>query len=94
MKDAPPVMRNDEEAVENAKGQRRNCEEIHRGDSFTMIAQKSRPSFSRLRTSRCFPHPAQDGSLRNIETQHLQFTVDARCAPGRVLGDHAEDQFA
>jgi hypothetical protein len=32
-------------------------------------------------------------TLRNIETQHLQLTVNARCAPGLVFGDHAEDQF-
>jgi hypothetical protein len=46
VKDAPPIMRNDEEAVENAEGERRHGEEIHRGDGFTMIAQKRRPSFA------------------------------------------------
>ena len=43
VQDSPPVMGNDEEAVENAESQRRLGEEVHRGDGFPMIAQKSRP---------------------------------------------------
>ena len=90
----PPVMRNDEEAVENTEGQRRHGEEIHRGYRFTMIAQKRSPSLCRLWTPRRFPHPAQHGSLRNVEAEHLQLAVNARRTPGRILGDHAEDEFA
>jgi hypothetical protein len=52
------------------------------------------PSFSRLRASRPFPHPAQDGALRNIEAKHGQLAVDARGTPGWVLGNHAEDELA
>ena len=59
-----------------------------------MIAQKCGPSFCRLRAPRCFPHPAQDGSLRNIEAKHDQLAVDAWSTPGWVLGNHAEDEFA
>lgn len=36
----PPVMGNDEEAVEDAKSERRHGEEIHGGDGLPMIAQK------------------------------------------------------
>ena len=53
VKDAPPIMRNDEEAIQHAEGQRRHGEEIHCRDGFTMIAQKGRPSLCRLRTPRC-----------------------------------------
>ena len=59
-----------------------------------MVAQKSRPSLCRFGISRSFSHPAQDGSLRNVEAQHLQLTVNAWRTPGGVLGDHAEDEFA
>jgi hypothetical protein len=38
MKDTPPVMSNDEEAVEHAEGERMKSEKIHRGDGLTMIA--------------------------------------------------------
>ena len=91
MKDATPVVRNDEEAEENAKSERRHGEEVHRGDGLTMITQKRRPSFCRLRISRRFSHPPQHGSLRKIEAKYPHFTVDARRTPGRVLGNHSED---
>lgn len=93
MQNTPPVMRNYEEAVQHAESQCRHGEEIHRGDRFPMIAQKCHPRFCRLGTSRCSPHPAQHGSFRNIEAEHLQFAVNARSAPGRVLSNHAKDEL-
>src|ERR1039458_6725184 len=70
MKKTPPVMSNDEEAVEHAEGERMQGEEIHRGDGLTMIAQKRGPTLCRLGISRSLSHPTQHGSLRNIEAQH------------------------
>ena len=70
MKDTPSIMRDDEEAVQHAERQRRHGKEIHRSDGFPMIAQKRRPSLRGLRALRRFPHPAQDGSFRNIEAKH------------------------
>jgi hypothetical protein len=94
VQDTSPVMGDDEEAVENAKSQRRHGKEIHCRDGFTMVAQKGRPALCRLGTPRRFPHPAQYGSLRNLEAKHFQLTVNARSSPGRVLDDHTEDEFA
>jgi hypothetical protein len=93
VKDVPPVVRNHEEAVENAEAQCWHREEIHRCNCFSMIAQKRRPSLGRLRTPRSFPHPAQHRSLRKLEAKHLQFTVSARHSPCRVLGDPLKDEF-
>ena len=93
VKDSPPVVRNDEEAVENAEGQRRNSEEVHRGNRFTMVAQKGVPSFSQLWISGSLSHPAEHSSLRNVEAKHFQFTVNSRRAPSRVLGNHAENEI-
>ena len=87
-------MRNDEEAIENAEGQRRHGEEVHCRNGFTVITQKGRPSLRRLRILRRFPHPAQHGSLGNIEAQHFQLTMNTRRSPDRVLSNHAEDEFA
>src|SRR4051794_35295091 len=42
LKNTPPVMRDDEKAVEHSEGQRRHSEEIHCGNGFPMIAQKRR----------------------------------------------------
>ena len=49
VEDSPTVMCNDEEAIKHAGGHRRNGEEVHRRNSFTMVAQKCRPLFCRLR---------------------------------------------
>ena len=93
VEDAPPVMRNDEEAVEHAEGERRHGEEIHGGNGLAVVAQKRSPSLCRLGIARGFAHPAQNSSLGDIESEHLQFTMNTRRAPGWVLGD-AEDQLA
>jgi hypothetical protein len=94
VKDALPVVRNDEEAVENVNSERRYREEIHCREGFTMIVQKGYPSLCQIRTPGRFPHPAQDRSLRNIEAQHHQLTMNPWCAPGGVFGNHAKDEFA
>jgi hypothetical protein len=92
MQNSPSVMGDDEEAVENAKGQRQHGEEIHPGNNLPMTTQKRGPSLCRLRTPRRFPHPTQDSSFRNIEAKHREFAVDAWRTPGWILGNHAKDQ--
>ena len=42
VENSPPIMRNREEAIKHAEGERRYCEEVHRGDGFPMITQKGR----------------------------------------------------
>jgi hypothetical protein len=93
MQDTPSIVANDEEAIEHSKGDCRHCEEIHCGDSLPMIAEKRKPAFDKLRISGRFAHPAGNGSLGNIETEHKKLTVDARRSPGRILGNHPEDQI-
>jgi len=46
-----PIMRDHEEAVQHAKGQRRHGKEIHRSNGFAVIAQKRRPTLCRLQTT-------------------------------------------
>ena len=71
VEDSPPVMRNDEEAIENAKSQCRHGKEIHCGDGLTVIAQECRPPLCRLRISRSFSHPAQYGPLGDFKAEHV-----------------------
>jgi hypothetical protein len=92
--DSPPVMCDDEEAIKHTERECRQSEEVHRCDNFTVIAEKCRPSLGRLGTPRSFPHPTQNGSLRDIEAEHSELTVDAWRSPSLVLSHHAEDQFA
>jgi len=93
MQDSSLIMRNDEEAVQYVKRQRRNREGIHRSDSRTMITHKDSPSFRRLRILWRSPHPAQSGSFGNFEAKHRQLSVDARSTPSWVLGNHAKDEL-
>ena len=92
VQDAPAIMANNEEAVEKTEGDRRNGEEIHGGDGFTMIAEKSQPPPTRFWVSGRSLHPAGDASLRYIEAEHQKFAVDAGSTPGGVFGHHSEDQ--
>jgi hypothetical protein len=48
--DSAPIMSDNEEAVKDAKGQRRHGKEVHRSNGLTVIAQKSRQSPCRLST--------------------------------------------
>jgi hypothetical protein len=94
VKDSPPVVRDDREAVQQTERHRRHSEEIHGGNPFAVIAEKGRPPLCRLRIARRFPHPAENGALGDFVPEHLQFTVNARRARGGVLRNHAEDEFA
>src|SRR5262249_29195748 len=92
--DPTAAVVDDEKAVEDAECNGRNGEKLHRRNGFPMVAKECRPTFGRLRNSRSPAHPAGDGSLGDIETQHEEFTVNARGAPGWVLRHHLDDQIA
>jgi hypothetical protein len=51
VKDTPTTVRDDEEAIEHTERQGRNGEEVHGGDGFPMIVQKSQPIFGGPRVS-------------------------------------------
>src|SRR5215470_16026944 len=55
---------------------------------------EGKPSLGRLRVLRCSFDPAGDCSLREIEPEHQELTMNAWCSPGRILSDHSEDQIA
>jgi hypothetical protein len=91
--DSAPIMRDHEEAVQHAKGQRRHGKEVPRSNGFTVIAQKRRPSLCRLRRPWRHPHPAQHGPLGNVEAEHPQSAMNAWRTPRWVFGNHAEGEF-
>jgi hypothetical protein len=88
------VVTDDEEAVEHTERDHRHGKEVHRRDGFPVIPQEREPTFGSLRVSRRSSHPAGDGSLRDIESEHEELPVDARRSLGRVFGNHAEDQLS
>ena len=87
-------MADNEKAIQNTKGERWDGEEIHSGNGFPMIPQEREPSLRRIWISRGSPDPPRDTPFREIETQLEQFAVNARRSPGRILGNHTEDQGA
>ena len=92
MQNLTPIMADDKETVQDAKRQRWYGEKVHGSDGFAMIAQKSQPAPAAVRIMIRTPHPARNRSFRDDKPQLEQLAVDAWCSPGRVLGDHAEDQ--
>jgi hypothetical protein len=94
VEDATPITRNHEEGVKHAEGERRDGEEVHRGNSFAVIAQECRSSLCRLWISRRHPHLTRHCTFRNVETEHLQLTVNSWRTPNPILGNRAKDQLA
>jgi len=91
---ATAVIRNDEEAVKNAEGQRRHSEEVHRRNRLAMVVPECHPPLCRFGISGSPPHPTQDSALRDIESKHFQFTMNTWRAPGGILGNHVKDEVA
>ena len=94
MQHTPSAVADHEKAVEHTEGDGRHGEEVHGGDSFAMITQKGAPAPSQLGVSRGSVHPAGDGSFRDIEAWHQEFSVDARGAPSRILSRYPKDEIA
>jgi hypothetical protein len=44
VQDTPTVVTDDEKAIERAEGDRRNSEEVHRGNRFAVITEKDKPA--------------------------------------------------
>jgi hypothetical protein len=93
VQDTPAIVTDDEKAIEQAEGDRRNSEEVHRGNRFPEITKKGKPARGRLGISRRPFHPTRDRSLGYIKTKHEKLAMDARRSPRGVLNDHPEDQF-
>jgi hypothetical protein len=94
VQDAPPIMADDEKAVEHAERNRWHGEEVHRGNRFPMVSKEGEPTFGRVRISRRSAHPARDRSLGEIKTEHEKFPVYPGRSPGWILGNYPEDQIS
>jgi hypothetical protein len=49
VQDAPTIVTDDEKTIEHPEGDRRNSEEVHRGNRFPVIPEKGKPALGRLR---------------------------------------------
>jgi len=94
VKDTPAAVSDHEEAIEHTEREGRNGEEVHGGDCFPMIVQKSQPMFGGPRVSGGSAHPTRDASLGDIETEHEKLAMNTWGAPSGILRDHPKDQLA
>jgi hypothetical protein len=94
VQDAPPVMGDHEEAIENTEGERWHSKEVHRCDHFTVVPQECLPSLCWLRISRCSSHPSQHRSFRDFEAKYLELAVNPWRSPSPVFGHQSEDELA
>jgi hypothetical protein len=65
----------DKKAVQNAKGERWDGEEVHRRNGLAMVPEKRQPSLHRIWIFRNSADPSRDTPFRDIETQLAQFTT-------------------
>jgi hypothetical protein len=94
VQDPTAITADDEETAENAEGDRWNREEVHCCNRFAMISQEGTPTLSGFGGSWSATHPSGHSSLGSVEPEHQELSVDAGCAPGRILRRHPENQIA
>jgi len=73
VQDAPPIMADDEEAVEYAEGNRWHSKEIHGCNGFPMVSKRGQPALGPVGISRRSFHPTGDGSLGEVKAEHEEF---------------------
>src|SRR5215831_15484935 len=93
MQDSPPTMFNYEEAVQHAEADRRHREEIQSQDHLAMILHKGQSALCRAPAATQPTEVAGHGAFREGEAKLLQFTVNFRSSPLRVLVGHAPDEI-
>src|SRR6516165_8138464 len=94
MQDLTPVVADNEKAVQHTKRECWDGEKVHRSNGLAMVSEERQPLLDGICISRGSPDPSRDTPFRDIETQLEQFAVNARRSPGRILGNHTENQGA
>src|SRR5260221_8780280 len=85
-------MLQDQKSIQQPKRDRRDYEQIHRGDAVGMIAQKGLPALRRWPPSP--RHVFCHGGLPDIDAKLEQFAVDPRGSPERVGDAHVANELA
>ena len=83
-------MTEDDQDVENAKCQRRNDQEINGGSAVQVVPKKRLPGL--IRIGRSPRQVSRDRGLANVKSQLQQFSMNARCAPQRIVCAHPPNE--
>ena len=81
----PSIVLDNEEAIEELESRRRHGEKVERSDYLAVIRQECQPLLTRIPTSSNASGIATDARFRDDEAKLLEFTVDLRRAPSRIL---------
>ena len=85
VQDLPSIVRDDKKAVEGAKRQARNGEQVKRGDDLTVVVEEGQPlhGLALVRMTLQLLKIARHGGFGNRESELEQFAVNARLSPCR-----------
>src|SRR5215813_8380007 len=81
-----------EEHEQHPHGDRGHCKEIDRHHLADVVAKKSLPGLAG--SPRQLSEDSRDGSLRDLDAKHLEFSVNPWRTPQRIGRDHPLDQSA
>src|SRR5215469_8721493 len=93
MQDPAAIVFDHEETIKQPEGHGGNGKKIKRNDHFPMVPQKCKPAFRRVAVT---VHPSQVSRHRSFgydKAELLNFAVDPRRSPRRVLDRHAFDEI-
>jgi len=92
MENLASAMFDNEKAVQHAKSQSRQGEEVHGRDDVSVIAEERRPELAGIVGRRPAPEIAGDGALGNVQAKLEELAVNSRSAPGGILVRHPPDE--
>lgn len=91
LENAPAIVRQHQEDVEYLKSNGRDCEKVQGNETLHLVFRECAPPLGRRFSMS--QHVFANGWLGDLDTQFEQLTMDARCAPQRIVATHPPDQI-
>ena len=92
MKNATPVMGQDQKHIKDVETDGGDSEEIDGDQLREVVLQESAPRLSRR--FRAAHHVFADTALADVDAEFDKFTVNAWCTPTGILSAHLADQIS
>jgi hypothetical protein len=92
MDDLASAMFDDEETIQNSKGECSDGEETHGCDDFLVFAQEGSPEFACLVGRRQAAEIAREGRFGDVQSEFQKLTRYSRSSPGGILLHHPADE--
>jgi hypothetical protein len=92
MDDFATIVFDDEEAIQDSKGESRHGEEVHGRNGFSVVAQEGWPELAGVVARGQAPEIAGDSAFGYFQAEFQKLTVNSRSAPRRILLYHPQDK--